>query len=97
MVLTILVYLPEIGDMTALSAGGDGLKCLENVPQGDEARCPQYYIKWARYSHIHNTWESEASIDEKGCKGFKILDNYQKKQQEIADWYVMLYLICNKL
>ena len=74
--------------MTALSAGGKGLKCLEDLPQDTEARTPQYFIKWARYSHIHNTWESQLSLEEKGCKGIKILENYQKKQQDIKDWYV---------
>ncbi|KAL5259223.1 hypothetical protein ACHWQZ_G009620 [Mnemiopsis leidyi] len=76
----------QVGDITALSAEGKGLKCLDDVPQGNEARCPQYFIKWARYSHIHNTWETELSLEEKGCKGLKILENYQKKQQEIDEW-----------
>ncbi|XP_063679146.1 chromodomain-helicase-DNA-binding protein 1-like isoform X2 [Bolinopsis microptera] len=76
----------QVGDMTAPSAGGKGLKCLEDAPEGKEARCPQYFIKWARYSHIHNTWESDVSLEEKGCKGLKILENYQKKQQEVAEW-----------
>ena len=74
--------------MTARSAGGKGLKCLEDAPEGKEARCPQYFIKWARYSHIHNTWESDVSLEEKACKGLKILENYQKKQQEVAEWSV---------
>ena len=78
----------EVGDMTARSAGGKGLKCLEDAPEGKEARCPQYFIKWARYSHIHNTWESDVSLEEKACKGLKILENYQKKQQEVAEWSV---------
>ena len=85
----------EVGDMTALSAGGKGLKCLDDVPEGNEARCPQYFIKWARYSHIHNTWETDLSLEEKGCKGLKILENYQKKQQETEDWSVnYLLFVC---
>lgn len=72
--------------MTALSAGGKGLQCVEDVPQGNEARCAQYLIKWGRYSHIHNTWETELTIEEKACKGTKILENYQKKQRDRDDW-----------
>eukprot|EP00116_Pleurobrachia_bachei_P002298 sb/3462560/ len=77
---------PKVGDQTAMSAGGKGLRCLEDVPGPGESRIMQYFIKWANYSHIHNTWETKASLENKDCKGMKILENYQKKNREIDAW-----------
>jgi len=76
----------QVGDQTAMSAGGKGLRCLEDVPGPGESRINQYFIKWANYSHIHNTWETKASLENKECKGMKILENYQKKNRELEAW-----------
>jgi len=46
----------------------------------------QYLIKWKGYSHLHNTWESDDSLEKMNAKGLKKIDNYMKKQQEIAQW-----------
>ncbi|ALC38337.1 Chd1, partial [Drosophila busckii] len=46
----------------------------------------QYLIKWKNWSHIHNTWESEATLRDMKAKGMKKLDNFIKKEQELACW-----------
>jgi len=46
----------------------------------------QYLIKWKGYSHLHNTWESDASLEKMGAKGLKKIDNFMKKQAEINLW-----------
>ncbi|CEF66390.1 Chromodomain-helicase-DNA-binding protein 1 [Strongyloides ratti] len=46
----------------------------------------QFLIKWVSWSHIHNTWESEASLKQSGAKGLKKVENYIKKQKEIDEW-----------
>lgn len=46
----------------------------------------QYLIKWKGYSHLHNTWESDESLEKMAAKGLKKIDNYMKKQQEISRW-----------
>ena len=48
----------------------------------------QYYIKWKGWSHIHNTWESERTLIDQKINGMKKLDNFKKKEAEVADWYV---------
>lgn len=48
----------------------------------------QYYIKWKTWSHIHNTWESEAALREQKINGLKKLENFQKKDDEIESWSV---------
>ena len=42
--------------------------------------CQQYLIKWKKYSHLHNTWESDVSLKEMKAKGIKKVDNFVKKQ-----------------
>lgn len=46
----------------------------------------QYLIKWKGWSHIHNTWESEASLAEQRVKGMKKMENYIKKERDIDAW-----------
>ena len=46
----------------------------------------QYLIKWKGWAHIHNTWESWESVVAAGVNGLKKLENYIKKQEEIAEW-----------
>ena len=48
--------------------------------------CQQYLIKWKKYSHLHNTWESDASLKEMKAKGIKKVDNFMKKQEELDHW-----------
>ena len=49
---------------------------------------PQYLIKWKGWSHMHNTWESDATLHEQKVNGLKKLENYQKKEHDINLWYV---------
>ena len=46
----------------------------------------QYLIKWKHWSHIHNTWESEATLRQQNVNGLKKLDNYCKKDSELQQW-----------
>jgi chromodomain-helicase-DNA-binding protein 1 len=42
----------------------------------------EYLIKWSGWSHVHNTWSTEAALSE--CGGERILQNYIKKSQHDA-------------
>jgi chromodomain-helicase-DNA-binding protein 1 len=46
----------------------------------------QYLIKWKGWSHIHNTWESERSLKDQKVKGLKKLENFVKREEELAAW-----------
>ncbi len=61
------------------NSGFDGAKDQSEV---------QYFVKWKMWSHIHNTWESEDSLEAQGVNGLKKLDNYKKKALELATWLV---------
>lgn len=58
----------------------------EEIIDNESAREEQFLIKWKGWSHIHNTWESEASLEEQKVKGLKKLENYKKKNSEIELW-----------
>ncbi|KAL5004343.1 hypothetical protein ScPMuIL_017799 [Solemya velum] len=46
----------------------------------------QYLIKWKVYAHIHNTWESEETLQAQKANGMKKLENFKRKEEEIAEW-----------
>lgn len=80
------------------------LKILSGEPSVNLER--QFLIKWAGWSHLHNTWESEASLQAVNAKGMKKIDNYMKRLREVEEWYVFRlneltiffsYFICNCL
>jgi chromodomain-helicase-DNA-binding protein 1 len=48
----------------------------------------QFLIKWVGWSHLHNTWESDASLQAINARGMKKVENYVKRMREIEDWYV---------
>ncbi|XP_060804786.1 chromodomain-helicase-DNA-binding protein 1 isoform X2 [Amyelois transitella] len=73
--VTTVYYIEENGDP---NEGCD--------PNDEESTEPQYLIKWKGWSHIHNTWESEASLNEQKVKGLKKLENYIKKEAELSWW-----------
>ncbi|GMR53197.1 hypothetical protein PMAYCL1PPCAC_23392 [Pristionchus mayeri] len=53
---------------------------------GGEKTERQFFVKWQGWSHLHNTWESEASLAAAGAKGEKKIANYLKKLREIEEW-----------
>ena len=46
----------------------------------------QFLIKWKGWSHIHNTWESEESLQRQKAKGLKKLENFIKRENEVESW-----------
>lgn len=46
----------------------------------------QFLIKWKGWSHLHNTWESEHSMQSQNVKGVKKIENYKKRVDEVKDW-----------
>ncbi|XP_077989573.1 chromodomain-helicase-DNA-binding protein 1-like isoform X2 [Glandiceps talaboti] len=45
-----------------------------------------YLIKWKNWSHLHNTWETEENLRAQAVKGLKKLDNYKKREDDLAAW-----------
>lgn len=57
------------------------------VADGEEVeRETQYLIKWKGWSHLHNTWETTATLQEQKVKGIKKLENYIKREEELRHW-----------
>lgn len=52
----------------------------------DESLETHYLIKWKDWAHIHNTWESDATLKEQKVKGMKKLENFIKKEVELQQW-----------
>lgn len=50
----------------------------------------QYFIKWKSWSHIHDTWENEQSLIEQKINGMKKLENFQKRERELREWFVQM-------
>ncbi len=60
-------------------------------PEEDDTEV-QYHIKWKLWAHIHNTWESERTLNEQNVNGLKKLENFVKMEDELAKWYVFYTL-----
>lgn len=59
----------------------------ESVDLNDKSSIEeQFLIKWKGWSHIHNTWESEESLQRQKAKGLKKLDNFMKREAEVDAW-----------
>ncbi|KIH47710.1 chromo' (CHRromatin Organization MOdifier) domain protein [Ancylostoma duodenale] len=78
--------------MGAQGATGSATTCY-NVAEKGDPNTPnatvleqQFLIKWVGWSHLHNTWESEASIAAMGANGVKKMQNFLKKQKEMEEW-----------
>ncbi|KAF6216793.1 hypothetical protein GE061_001143 [Apolygus lucorum] len=76
-----------VGNQTTIYAveenGDPNVDC---DPSDKESTEVQYWIKWKGWSHIHNTWESEASLKEQKVKGVKKLENFVKREEDIRFW-----------
>ncbi|XP_038114415.1 chromodomain-helicase-DNA-binding protein 1 isoform X1 [Culex quinquefasciatus] len=79
------------------SATGAGTTCYSVEESGDpnegfsdradsENAEQQYLIKWTGWSYLHCTWESEETLKEQRVKGMKKLENYIKREHDIAFW-----------
>jgi chromodomain-helicase-DNA-binding protein 1 len=68
----------------AVEENGDPNKDCD--PEDLENTEMQYLIKWKGWSHIHNTWESERSLKDQKVKGLKKLENFIKREEELAAW-----------
>ena len=82
----------DTGAKTAMYNDADDADENDDEAGGDSSTVTdtetQYLIKWKHWSHIHNTWESEASLREQKVNGMKKLDNYCKRDAELQQWYV---------
>lgn len=56
-----------------------------NAPD-DEATEAQYLVKWCKWSHIHNTWETEVTLLAQNVKGMKKFYNFLKREEEREMW-----------
>ena len=46
----------------------------------------QYFIKWKGWSHLHNTWESQQTLNDQKANGMKKVENFMKRQAELDEW-----------
>lgn len=68
----------------AVDEGGDP---NEGVDENDTDNTEQQYlIKWAGWSYLHCTWESDETLKEQKVKGMKKLENYIKREKDIEYW-----------
>ncbi|GMT28082.1 hypothetical protein PFISCL1PPCAC_19379 [Pristionchus fissidentatus] len=74
----------------SLGATGPSTTCYNVEEKGDpnqgESAERQFLVKWLGWSHLHNTWESDASLAAAGAKGEKKVANFMKKKKEIDEW-----------
>ncbi|XP_071845711.1 chromodomain-helicase-DNA-binding protein 1-like isoform X3 [Apostichopus japonicus] len=73
------------GNMTTIyciEANGDP----NELGEDDTETEMHYLIKWKNWSHLHNTWESVDSIKEQKARGFKKLENFIQREDEVQQW-----------
>ena len=46
----------------------------------------QYLVKWQKWSHLHNTWETENSLTSRDVRGMKKFHNFLKREEERELW-----------
>lgn len=59
-----------------------GQKCCKWCMQQKKA----VFLFCLGWSHLHNTWESEESLQAQQVKGMKKLENFIKKREELELW-----------
>lgn len=74
---TTIYNVEEFGDPNANYNGDD-----ETQSDGEE----QFLIKWKNWSHLHNTWESRASLQQAHVKSSRILENFLKQHEQTRLW-----------
>uniref|UniRef100_A0A158P933 Chromodomain-helicase-DNA-binding protein 1 n=1 Tax=Angiostrongylus cantonensis TaxID=6313 RepID=A0A158P933_ANGCA len=78
--------------MGAQGATGSATTCYNVAEKGDPndpsavVLEQHFLIKWVGWSHLHNTWESEASLIAMNANGIKKIQNFLKKQKEMEEW-----------
>lgn len=76
-----------IGSKTAMyNVDKDGDPNANFNPKTEETEL-QYFIKWKNWSHLHNTWESEAGLRDQKVNGLKKLENFIKKEEDLDRWW----------
>lgn len=69
----------------SVEEGGDPNEGFD--PEADKGEGEvQFLIKWTGWSYLHCTWESEETLKEQRVKGMKKLENYIKREHDIAFW-----------
>jgi len=72
------------GNDSSMAVGSLSFSCAEPAP--DQPTETQYLVKWLRWSHLHDTWETEASLTAKDIKGMKKFINFLKREEEKEMW-----------
>ena len=60
---------------------------LKRTFSTDEPTEKQYLIKWTNWSHLHNTWESQDSLNKLQVGGMRKLENFIKRHED-AKYYL---------
>lgn len=58
---------------------------VPSLPPGEPGEV-QYLVKWKNWSHLHNTWETEASLTSQDIRGTKKFLNFLKREEERELW-----------
>lgn len=74
---TTIYNIDEFGDPNVNYNGDD-----ETQSDGEE----QFLIKWKNWSHLHNTWESNSSLQQAHVKTSRILENFLKQHEQTRSW-----------
>ena len=60
---------------------------LKRTFSTDEPTEKQYLIKWTNWSHLHNTWESQNSLNALQVGGMRKLENFIRRHED-ANYYL---------
>lgn len=83
-----LKFFPASGSKTTIyNVENDG-DPNANLDLETEEVEQQYLIKWKNWSHMHNTWESETTLQEMKVNGLKKLKNFKDREEIQLYWFV---------